>query len=154
MKLSLGLLWLRTNRNLSAAFKHSATYELFNMYLTRLGPYTDVDVSKPDFETLKKRESNEKLWICERAQLGAKTLSSEALAVRVEDLQMLGVKKLWIVIGGPDGFSKEQLAELRADFLWSFGPATYPHELASVMMLEQVYRAYSIIKKHPYHSGH
>jgi 23S rRNA (pseudouridine1915-N3)-methyltransferase len=154
MKICLGLMWLQSKRNLATGFKHSGAFELFNTYLTRLGAYAEVEVQRPDLKSLKDRDSSEKLWICERAQLGAKTISSEDLALKLEKLQLNGAKRLWILIGEADGFDKEVLEELRPDLLWSFGPATYPHELASVMMTEQVYRAFSILHKHPYHGGH
>jgi 23S rRNA (pseudouridine1915-N3)-methyltransferase len=56
------------------------------------------------------------------------------------------------VVGPADGFSRDAL-EL-ADYRLSLGKMTLAHELARVILLEQIYRAYTILKKHPYHLGH
>ena len=80
--------------------------------------------------------------------------SSEELAKVLERMRRDGIKDWEIVIGPPDGFKKEDLAAWRPDVLWSFGPMTLPHELASVVASEQVYRAFTILAGQPYHSGH
>ena len=54
-----------------------------------------------------------------------------------------------IVIGGPDGVSDELLSE--ASIKLSLSELTFPHTLVRVVLLEQIYRAWSILKKHPYH---
>ena len=60
-------------------------------------------------------------------------------------------RDLAFVIGGPDGLSPELLE--RADFRWSLSPLTWPHGLARIMVAEQLYRAESLLKGHPYHRG-
>jgi 23S rRNA (pseudouridine1915-N3)-methyltransferase len=55
------------------------------------------------------------------------------------------------VIGGPFGFGPD--AEARFDHRMSLGPYTLPHELARVVLLEQLYRGMSILAGHPYHHG-
>jgi 23S rRNA (pseudouridine1915-N3)-methyltransferase len=52
-------------------------------------------------------------------------------------------------IGGPDGLSRE--FRLKAELTWSFGAATWPHQLVRIMLLEQLYRAITILSGHPYH---
>jgi 23S rRNA (pseudouridine1915-N3)-methyltransferase len=74
---------------------------------------------------------------------------SRAFAGRVGRLRDDGVRKLSIVIGGADGLAPEVLA--RADELLAFGPQTWPHALARVMLAEQVYRAVTILAGGPYH---
>jgi 23S rRNA (pseudouridine1915-N3)-methyltransferase len=59
---------------------------------------------------------------------------------------------LVFAIGGADGFS--EVAKTSAYSIISLGRMTLPHELARVVLLEQVYRAFTILKGHPYHSGH
>ena len=86
--------------------------------------------------------------------MAGKVVSSEAVAQLLERLQNSGVRKLGILMGGPDGFSKEQIKSLVPDFIWSFGPLTFPHELAAVVAAEQIYRALTIQRHLPYHSGH
>ena len=60
-----------------------------------------------------------------------------------------GVREARFVIGAADGHNEE--ARDAADVLLAFGPATWPHMLARVMLLEQLYRATSILAGHPYH---
>jgi 23S rRNA (pseudouridine1915-N3)-methyltransferase len=62
-----------------------------------------------------------------------------------------GVKMCAFLIGGPDGHSGELLAA--ADFKLSLGAFTLPHGLARVMLIEQLYRAATILSGHPYHRG-
>lgn len=54
-----------------------------------------------------------------------------------------------LLIGGPDGLSKECLSE--ADLKWSLSPLTLPHPLVRVILAEQLYRAWSVLVGHPYH---
>src|SRR5690348_10095693 len=78
-------------------------------------------------------------------------LSSEQLAEFVRRHQEQGTAQLLFAIGPADGFT-EAARSIAAERL-SFGPMTFPHELARVMLLEQIYRALTIIKGHPYHLG-
>ena len=59
---------------------------------------------------------------------------------------------LLFAIGGSDGFSED--ARRQAGMTLSLGKMTLPHELARVVLLEQIYRAFTILKNHPYHLGH
>jgi 23S rRNA (pseudouridine1915-N3)-methyltransferase len=81
-----------------------------------------------------------------------KHLSSEELAEWIGRQRDSGAQHLIFAIGPADGWSAA--ARERADLLLSFGPMTFPHELARVMLAEQVYRAFTILAGHPYHSGH
>lgn len=56
-----------------------------------------------------------------------------------------------IVIGGPDGLSEELLS--KASLKLSLSALTFPHPLVRVILLEQIYRAWSILNNHPYHRG-
>jgi 23S rRNA (pseudouridine1915-N3)-methyltransferase len=80
-----------------------------------------------------------------------KQLSSEELAAFLEREQISAIPLLF-AIGGSDGFSEE--ARRLADFSISLGKMTLPHELARVVLLEQIYRAFTILTNHPYHLGH
>lgn len=53
------------------------------------------------------------------------------------------------IIGGPDGLAEEVLA--RAHYRWSLSRLTLPHGLARVVLVEQIYRAVTVIERHPYH---
>lgn len=77
-----------------------------------------------------------------------KGLSSEALA-RELDRWRVAAWPVCLVIGGSNGLAPELLQS--ADLAWSLGPLTLPHELARVVVLEQVYRAWTILRGEPYH---
>jgi 23S rRNA (pseudouridine1915-N3)-methyltransferase len=81
-----------------------------------------------------------------------KQLSSEELAETVGRLRDSGTQRLVFAIGPADGWSDGSRA--RANLLLSFGRITLPHQLARVILAEQVYRAFTILAGHPYHSGH
>ncbi len=78
--------------------------------------------------------------------------ASEEFARFLEAHQSRGTQTLLFAVGGADGFSEEALRS--AGQLLSLGKMTLPHGLARVILLEQLYRAFTILKGHPYHSGH
>lgn len=78
-----------------------------------------------------------------------KMLSSEALADRIDRVATQGGSSLCFVIGGSNGLHEE--VKRRADLRLSMSPMTFPHTLARVMIMEQIYRAFSILKGTKYH---
>jgi 23S rRNA (pseudouridine1915-N3)-methyltransferase len=78
--------------------------------------------------------------------------TSEEFAELLRDQQDRGTQNLFFAVGPADGFSDKARAE--ADLVLSFGKMTLAHELARVVLLEQIYRAFTILKGHPYHAGH
>jgi 23S rRNA (pseudouridine1915-N3)-methyltransferase len=80
---------------------------------------------------------------------GGTSLSSEAFAARLQRWRERGVNDLAFLVGGTDGLAAPVLA--RAEFRLSLGAMTWPHLLARVMLLEQLYRAQQILSGHPYH---
>lgn len=80
--------------------------------------------------------------------LGGKTFSSEKLAVHLNHLQEI-TGHICFVIGGPEGLPKSCLNQSRER--WSLSTLTLPHPLARVVLLEAMYRAWSILTNHPYH---
>ena len=81
-----------------------------------------------------------------------KQLSSEELAGFVRDHRDHGTQELIFAIGPANGWTDE--TRKRADFQLSLGRITMPHELARAVLSEQLYRAFTILAGHPYHSGH
>ncbi|MGA2346084.1 MAG: 23S rRNA (pseudouridine(1915)-N(3))-methyltransferase RlmH [Candidatus Sulfotelmatobacter sp.] len=81
-----------------------------------------------------------------------KEFSSEQFAKFLGDYQDRNPLPLVLAVGGADGFS--DAAKSAAQNVISLGKMTLAHELARVVLLEQVYRAFTILKGHPYHSGH
>jgi 23S rRNA (pseudouridine1915-N3)-methyltransferase len=81
-----------------------------------------------------------------------KQFSSEEFASFIGDYQDRNPLPLVLAVGPADGFSAAVLGA--AQHTISLGRMTLAHELARVVLLEQVYRAFAILKGHPYHSGH
>ena len=78
-----------------------------------------------------------------------KDLSSEALAAQLEQWRDGGIRECRFVLGAADGHSDAERGA--ADLLLAFGKATWPHLLARAMLMEQLFRATSILAGHPYH---
>jgi 23S rRNA (pseudouridine1915-N3)-methyltransferase len=78
--------------------------------------------------------------------------SSEEFASQMGRLRDEGAQRVVLAIGPADGWSAA--ARERANLLLSLGRMTLPHQLARVVLAEQVYRAFTILASHPYHSGH
>lgn len=78
-----------------------------------------------------------------------KQLSSEEFAALLGRWRDDGVRETRFVIGAADGH--DQAERERADLLFAFGAATWPHLLARAMLMEQLFRATSILAGHPYH---
>jgi 23S rRNA (pseudouridine1915-N3)-methyltransferase len=81
-----------------------------------------------------------------------KQLSSEELAQFLREHQERAPLALLFVVGPANGFADETRGA--ASFTLSLGKMTLAHELARVVLLEQLYRAFTILKGHPYHLGH
>lgn len=77
-----------------------------------------------------------------------KNWSTEELADNLQNWQEQ-TGKIQLLIGGPDGLAKECLDA--ADRSWSLSKLTFPHFLVRLLLAEQVYRAWSVLNRHPYH---
>lgn len=87
-------------------------------------------------------------WFCVLTPEG-KELSSEALAARMQEVKLSGRSSACFLIGSSFGMAPRVKA--RADFRLSMGPMTFPHHLARIMVLEQLYRCESIQAGSKYH---
>jgi 23S rRNA (pseudouridine1915-N3)-methyltransferase len=144
--------------------KEPAIQSLTDEYLKRISRYAPVD-------GLTLRDEAALLQMCGRSgpAKGSKTesagkstlvlmdsrgkqFSSEDLARFLGDHQDRNPLPLVFAVGPADGFS--EAARDAAQHMISLGRMTLAHELARVVLLEQVYRAFTILKGHPYHSGH
>lgn len=94
---------------------------------------------------LSARLPKEKLWVLD---VKGNMLSTQSLAGRLQSAMTDGAD-IALVIGGADGVSAGVLTQ--ADFKWSLSDLTLPHPLVRVVLIEQLYRAMSIINNHPYH---
>ena len=81
-------------------------------------------------------------------EVGGRPWSTEQLAQRL-DAWMGSGRDLALLVGGPDGLG--DAARAAAGQLWSLSPLTLPHPLVRVVLAEQIYRAWSILRNHPYH---
>jgi len=144
--------------------KEPAIQSLTDEYLKRISRYVPV-------EGLAVRDEAALLQMCGRAPLAktskttnpvkstlvlmdsrGKQFSSEEFARFLGDYQDRNPLPLVFAVGPADGFS--EAARRAAQHTISLGTMTLPHELARVVLLEQVYRAFTILRGHPYHSGH
>ena len=80
--------------------------------------------------------------------VSGKPISSHQLSAEIEKWQNAGMKEISFIIGGFEGASDE--IRKRADYLLSLSFLTFTHEMARVVLLEQLYRGYSILKGFPY----
>ena len=88
-------------------------------------------------------------WI---ADLGGLSLTTEAFAARMTQARDGGVRHLNLAVGPANGWSAE--ARAAAELRISLGAMTLPHELAALVLAEQIYRVSTILQGHPYHLGH
>ena len=136
-------------------------------YTKRLGVYAKIDLvevadekapenlSEADMQIVKKKESDRIL-----AKIGADTYvialaiegkmkTSEQLASDIESLMTYGRSKIAFVIGGSLGLHEDVMK--RSDEKLSFSKMTLPHQLMKLVLVEQIYRAFRIMKGEPYH---
>jgi 23S rRNA (pseudouridine1915-N3)-methyltransferase len=144
--------------------KEPAIQSLTDEYLKRISRYVQV-------EGLALRDESALVQMCGRAararpsktassgkltlvlmDLRGKQLSSEEFAGFLGDYQDRNALPLVFAVGPADGFTDATVAA--AQHMISLGRMTLAHELARVVLLEQLYRAFTILTAHPYHSGH
>ena len=135
--------------------KEPAIQALTDEYVKRLGRFVDV-------ETNAYKDEASLLKICARNARPRHTLvlldsrgrqfSSEEFANWLRGQIERSSQPLLFAVGPADGFTDH--ARQSATLVLSLGKMTLAHELARVVLLEQLYRAFTILKGHPYHSGH
>lgn len=136
-------------------------------YAKRLGPYAKVTIievpdekapenlSAAEVEQVKQAEGERLLkklpanaFVIALAIKG-KQMPSEDFAEKIRELATYGHSDIAFIIGGSNGLSDEVL--LRADFQLSFSKFTFPHQLMRLILIEQIYRAFKIMRGEPYH---
>jgi len=136
-------------------------------YAKRLRLYADINIvetpdekaperlSDAEAEQVKAREGERMLKLLPGGAyavalaIDGKRFTSEAFAARVDKLMTDGTSHIVFIVGGSLGLSSEVLA--RADMKISFSDMTFPHQLMRVILLEQVYRVFRILRNEPYH---
>lgn len=81
-------------------------------------------------------------------EVGGRSWSTEQLSQRLDDWMNSG-QDLALLVGGPEGLG--DAARAAAGQQWSLSPLTLPHPMVRVVLAEQLYRAWSILRNHPYH---
>lgn len=134
-------------------------------YIRRLAHYTSfhyvevddvrIKAKKPEPDTIKTEEGKRILrhispgdFVVLLDERG-KTLSSEGFADFFSKHHLAGTKHVLFIIGGAHGFSSEVIQ--RSDAKLSLSAMTFPHRLIRLFILEQIYRAHTLIKGEPYH---
>lgn len=121
---------------------------LFEEYLGRIRRYFSIEhgnVKSPEAYLAKRRPGDFLVLLDERG----KNFDSVAFAKWLEDKTVHSVKNLVFLVGPAGGFSEQERHQ--ADFLLNLSPMTLQHELALVVLAEQIYRACTILKGEPYH---
>lgn len=136
-------------------------------YTKRLSRYAKIEIVEcadektPDnastelCDQIKRREGERILGkmkdsdYCIALAIDGKMYSSEDLSSHLDNLMLSGRSTIVFVIGGSLGLSRAVLA--RADEKLSFSAMTFPHQLMRVILLEQIYRSFRIMKGEPYH---
>lgn len=136
-------------------------------YTKRLGPYAKLQITEvPDEKAPESMSAAEEQQVKQREgerllahiksdafvialAIDGKPLSSEELAAQLQDLATYGRSQVCFVIGGSLGLDAAVLR--RADLKLSFGRMTLPHQLMRLVLTEQVYRAFKIMRGEPYH---
>ncbi|RCW63381.1 23S rRNA (pseudouridine(1915)-N(3))-methyltransferase RlmH [Saliterribacillus persicus] len=136
-------------------------------YVKRLGAYTNMELievadekapenmSEADQEEVKNKEGKKILskispdsYIISLEIMG-QMVTSEKFAEKIDQLMIHGKSKIVFVIGGSLGLSDE--VKERSDYALSFSKMTLPHQLMRLVLVEQVYRAFRIMRGEPYH---
>jgi 23S rRNA (pseudouridine1915-N3)-methyltransferase len=134
--------------------KEPAIQSLTDEYLKRISRFAQVEGRAVRDETalleMSGRPAKKSTLVLMDSR--GKEFSSEGFAKFLGDYQERNPLPLVLAIGGADGFSDQ--ARSAAQHVISLGKMTLAHELARVVLLEQVYRAFTILKGHPYHAGH
>ncbi len=117
-------------------------------YAKRLSHYIPFEIKacKDEAQLLAKLERTDHLVALDGR---GHQMSSAVLSEFISKHQMRGTKRLVLAIGGPEGFTDDVMA--RADYKLSLSKMTFPHELVQAIILEQLYRACTILKGEPYH---
>lgn len=125
-------------------------------YLKRLSRYAACDAQELTSEAallkLVEKSTSRKPPVLVLLDARGQQLTSEEIANFLEYHQGHDTQELLFAVGPADGWS--DATRTIASNVLSFGKVTLPHELARVVLLEQLYRGFTILKGHPYHGGH
>lgn len=133
----------------------------------RLSRYCSLDIIEVDDEKAPEKLSNKEMELVKNKEgekilgkipansyiiplvINGKSLSSEDLSEKMSDIMVSGINDITFIIGGSLGLSNDIIS--KSDFKISFSKMTFPHQLMRLILLEQVYRGFRIMKGEPYH---
>ena len=133
-------------------------------YVGRLGHYVSFEMKEiPDIRNRKtlseeQQKKSESFLLLSQLQPSdqvvlldekGKLNTSVEFSIQLEKWSASGNKRLVFIVGGPYGFAEEVYA--RADALLSLSPMTFSHQMVRLVFVEQLYRAFTILKGEPYH---
>lgn len=142
--------------------KEKAQVTLIDEYLKRIKPLHKIEVielnkSKHQDKEVEKIIEDESKRILEKVKdtdwvilldLKGQNIDSVKLSQHIEKNLNTG-KNIAFIIGGSHGVG--ETIKKRSNFMWQLSALTFPHQLVRLMLVEQIYRAFTIINKHPYH---
>ena len=138
--------------------KEKAILSLCTEYIKRLKPFSKTEIVELVLKGKTSDKDLEGKALLEKIPTTAfaifldetgKQFSSREIAGIVEKQKDTGTQDLYFIIGGADGLSAE--AKARANLIMSLSKMTMPHMLVRPVILEQVYRSFTLISNHPYH---
>ena len=144
--------------------KESFLKDGVNEFLKRITPYCSVEIIELNHVEIKDENLTAKVLEEEGVnilsnikqdsyvvtlEIQGKQLSSEELASKIEEINVSGVNDLVFVIGSSCGLSPKVSA--RADFRLSLSKMTFLHQFARLLLIEQIYRAFKILRGETYH---
>ena len=147
--------------------KEKSLATLVQEYCKRIGAYTKLEIVEVDDimapqsnsdaqnEQVKYKEGQAILSKIKEKEfvilldLKGKMLTSESLSEKIEEIQTYHGSQITFVIGGSLGISQEVIQ--RSNFRWKLSDLTFPHQIVRLMIVEQIYRSFKIMKNEPYH---
>lgn len=136
--------------------KEPAYDALTREYVSRISRYQEIEANDLPSEAalvkLLERSAGRTTPVLVLLDSRGRQMTSEEFATFIEAQQTADVQRLIFAVGPADGFTND--TNRKPHKAISLGRMTLPHELARVVLLEQIYRAFTILKGHPYHCGH
>ena len=114
--------------------------------LSRNRNYNPPDIVEKESQILLSKVKDRDLFIA--LDRKGKELNTNKLKLKFDDWTSSS-RNISFIIGGPDGLSQELLN--KSDFCWSLSALTFPHSIVPILIIEQIYRVWSITQNHPYH---
>ena len=158
MEISLATLGRRSTR------KHASAELMYAHYSERIGHFCRCRMESYPTEEKFFSAVNRMAWAAGSARPmlvlldgRGQSLSTEQFAQWLAREREQGTRHILFAVGPADGWSeaaRRRVVSPGPGLLLSLGPMTLPHELAAVVLAEQIYRAFTIIEGHPYHLGH